>query len=53
MQDFSIYFELKDVTSYEVSIVDHKEEGEIELIPKEMTQPEVIVLTALTLLIFW
>lgn len=53
MQDFSIYFELKDVTSYEVSIVDHKEEGEIELIPKEMTKPEVIVLTALTLLIFW
>ena len=52
MQDFSIYFELKDVTSYEVSIVDHKEEGEIELIPKEMTKPEVIVLTALTLLIF-
>lgn len=53
MQDFSIYFELKDVTSYGVSIVDHKEEGEIELIPKEMTKPEVIVLTALTLLIFW
>ena len=25
-QDFSMYFELKDVTSYEVSIVDHKEE---------------------------
>ena len=52
-QDFSMYFELKDVTSYEVSIVDHKEEGEIELIPKEMTKPEIIVLTAITLLIFW
>ena len=52
-QDFSMYFELKDVTSYEVSIVDHKEEGEIELIPKEMTKPEIIVLTAMTLLIFW
>ena len=52
-QNFSMYFELKDVTSYEVSIVDHKEEGEIELIPKEMTKPEIIVLTAMTLLIFW
>ena len=30
-----MYFELKDVTSYEVSIVDHKEEGEIELILKK------------------
>ena len=52
-QNISMYFELKDVTSYEVSIVDHKEEGEIELIPKEMTKPEIIVLTAMTLLIFW
>ena len=33
-QDFSMYFELKDVTSYEVSIVDHKEEGEIEFLKK-------------------
>lgn len=52
-QDFNIYFELQDVTSYEVSIVDHKEEGEIELIPEELTKPEIIVLTAMTLLIFW
>ena len=52
-QDFNIYFELQDVKSYSISIVDEKEEGEIELIPEDLTKPEVIVLTAITLLIFW
>lgn len=52
-QNFSIYFELQDVTSYEVSIVDHKEEGEIELIPEELTKPEIVMLTVMTMLILW
>ena len=52
-QDFNIYFELQDVKSYSISIVDEKEEGEIKLIPEDLTKPEVIVLTAITLLIFW
>ena len=52
-QDFKVYFELKDVTSYEISIVDKKEEGEIKLIPEEWTKPEIIVATILTMLIFW
>lgn len=52
-QEFSIYFELEDVKSYEVSIVDEKEEGEIELLPKEWTKPEIIVATIFTLLILW
>lgn len=52
-QDFNIYFELQDVTSYSISIVNDKEEGEIELIPNDLTRPEVILLTAITLLIFW
>lgn len=52
-QDFKVYFELKDVTSYEISIVDKKQEGEIKLIPEEWTKPEIIVATILTMLIFW
>lgn len=52
-QDFSLNFELEDVKSYEVSIVDKKEEGEIELLPKEWTKPEIILATIATLLIFW
>lgn len=51
-QDFSTYFELQEVTSYEVSIVDQKEEGEIELIPTELTQPEIVMLTVVTMLCF-
>lgn len=50
---FEAYFKLKDVASYEVSIVDNKEEGEIELIPKDLSKPEVVVATIFTLLMFW
>ena len=50
---FEAYFKLKDVASYEVSIVDNKEEGEIELIPKDLSKPEVVVATIFTLLILW
>lgn len=52
-QDFSIYFELHDVESYQISLVDEKEEGELELIPKELTKPEIILATIVTMLIFW
>ena len=50
---FEAYFKLKDVASYEVSIVDNKEEGEIELITKDLSKPEVVVATIFTLLMFW
>ena len=52
-QDFNIYFELHDVESYQISLVDEKEEGELELIPKELTKPEIILATIVTMLIFW
>ena len=51
-QDFNTYFELQEVTSYEVSIVDQKGEGEIELIPTELTKPEIVMLTVVTMLCF-
>ena len=52
-QDFSVYFELTDVESYNISIVDQKEEGELDLIPDELTKPEIWLLTAMTVLILW
>ena len=51
-QDFNTYFELKDVTSYEVSIVDNKTETEINLILEELTRPEIVMLTVITMLCF-
>lgn len=53
-QAFEILFKQKDVASYEVKIVDQKEDGgEIEIIPDEWTKPEIIVATFFTLLILW
>lgn len=51
---FEILFKMEDVASYKVNIVDKKEPGdEIEILPKEWTQPEILLATALTFLIFW
>lgn len=53
-QNFEIFFKLEDVEYYQVSIVDEKDNSEeIELIPEEYTRPEIILLTVVTLLIFW
>lgn len=51
-QNFNTYFELQEVTSYEISIVDEKEEGEIELITTELTKPEIVMLTVIAMLWF-
>ena len=53
IQEFSFYFELEDVKSYEVSIVNEKEGKEIKFIPEEWTKSEIIFATVVTLLIFW
>ncbi len=53
-QSFEVLFRAKDVEYYKINLVDNKQEGpELEIIPKEMTKPEIIVLTAITFLIFW
>lgn len=49
-QDFHLYFEKNEAKSYEISIVDHKEEGELEIIPKEWKKTEIIVATMFTML---
>mgnify|MGYP000053817828 CR=1 FL=1 len=50
-QDFSLYFEKQDVTSYDISIVNEKEGGELELIPKEMTKAQIFVATLFTIML--
>ena len=53
-QPFEVLFRAKNVEYYKMNLVDNKQEGpELEIISKEMTRPEILVLTAITFLIFW
>ena len=52
-KSFEVFFKLEDVEYYSMSIVDAREDGEIELIPEEFTKPEIILLTIFTMLILW
>lgn len=53
-QAFELLFRAKDATSYKAEIVKEKEPGdELEIIPRELTQPQIVLSTILTLLIFW
>ena len=53
-QSFELFFKVQDVASYNVSIVDEKQEGEeIDLLPKDLTTSQIVVATVLTFLIFW
>lgn len=52
-QDFSAYFELKDITSYKISIVDSKQGEEIKLITSEWSKAEILTATVFTLMMFW
>ena len=49
-QDFNFYFEKNDVKSYKISIVNEKEEGELEIFPKEMSRAEIFVATLFTMM---
>lgn len=53
-QNFEILFKLEDVSYYTVSVLDEKPETEeIEILPEGWTTSEIILATAITLLIFW
>lgn len=53
-QPFELLFRAKDVASYKIETVKEKEEGpELEIIPKELTKPEIVLGTIMTFLIFW
>lgn len=53
-QNFEILFKLEDVNYYTVSVLDERPEGEeIEILPEGWTTTDIIIATAITLLIFW
>lgn len=53
-QSFEALFKLKEVVKYKIDIVEQKKDGgEIDLLPKELTMPEIWVATFLTVLILW
>ena len=52
-QEIEMYFKLENINYYNISVTDEKTEKEIELLPKDLTKPEIIMGTILTLLIFW
>ena len=52
-QEFKVFYELEDSTTYEISIVNEKTDQELKIIPDEWTKPEIVLATALTFLIFW
>lgn len=53
-QAFELLFRAKDATAYRTEIVKEKEQGdELEIIPRELTQPEIVLATIFTFLIFW
>lgn len=48
------YFKLKDVSYYTITTTNEKaSSGEIELIPKDLTKPEVLLGVVVAMLIFW
>ena len=54
VQPIELFFKLEGVKSYSVEIVDEKDNTEeIELLPKDLTRPEVLLTTAILLLMFW
>ncbi len=51
---FEILFKAKDASQFKMEIVNEKEEGkELEIIPRELTKPEIILTAAFMFLIFW
>lgn len=53
-QNFEILFKLEDVKYYTVTVLDERPEGEeIEILPEGWTTTDIIIATAITLLIFW
>ena len=52
---FELFFKLHNASEYNISIVDQKVEGEleIEILPKDMTKQEIIAATVITWLMFW
>lgn len=52
-QPFELLFKANNVSYYKIETVEEKETGsELEILPKEMTKPEIVLATAMMFLIF-
>lgn len=53
-QPFELLFRAQEVAFYKIETVTEKESGDdLEILPKELTKPEILLATAMTFLIFW
>lgn len=53
-QPFELFFKANDVSYYKIEPVNEKQSGsELEILPKDLTKPEVLLTTAFMFLIFW
>ena len=53
-QPFELFFKAEDVAYYKIETVKEREPGdELEILPKELTQQEILLATAMMFLIFW
>lgn len=52
-QDFSMHFEAEDVTSYSISITNEKTGEELKIWPEEWNKSQIVIVTVLTMLMFW
>lgn len=51
-QEFELYFKLNNVNYYDISKANEKTETEMQLLPADLTRPEIIVGTIFALLMF-
>lgn len=51
-QEFELYFKLNEVKYYDISMTNEKTQTEMELLPKDLTKPEIIVGTIFAMLMF-
>ena len=53
-QPFELLFRAQEVAFYKIETVTEKESSDdLEILPKELTKPEILLATAMTFLIFW
>lgn len=52
---FELFFKIQNASSYEMKIVDEKEEGklEIKLLDKNLSRAEILALTLFSVMMFW
>lgn len=53
-QPFEVFFKLNNVSHFKTSLVNEKQsQEEIEFIPKDLNKSDIVVLTMISILLFW